>query len=129
MLHDPIADFLTRIRNAKQRRHRYVDVPLSKQKMHIAKIMQEQGFIQDALVNNEKKLVRLMLKYDRSRNPAMNGLKRVSKPGRRIYIGHQRIPKVLGGLGIAILSTNKGIIEGEKAREQKLGGEILCYIW
>ncbi|NGX37642.1 MAG: 30S ribosomal protein S8 [Chlamydiae bacterium] len=129
MLHDPIADFLTRIRNALQQHHRYVDIPLSKKKVNIAKVLQEQGFIENVIVNEDKKLVRVLLKYSSNRRPVVNGLKRVSKPGIRRYIGHQNIPKILGGLGIAILSTNKGILEGEKAREQKLGGELLCYIW
>lgn len=129
MLHDPIADFLTRIRNAQRQRHRYVDVPLSKQKKNIAKVMHEQGFVEDVIVNEEKKILRIVLKYGSNRRPVVNGLRRISKPGLRLYIKHQNIPKILGGLGIAVLSTNKGIIEGEDARTQKLGGELLCYIW
>ncbi|NGX46793.1 MAG: 30S ribosomal protein S8 [Chlamydiae bacterium] len=129
MLHDPISDLLTRIRNAQKQRHRYVDVPLSKQKLHIAKVMQEQGFVGNVFVNKEKQALRVVLRYARDRKPVVNGLKRISKPGLRRYIGHNDIPKILGGFGIAILSTNKGIIEGEAAREQKLGGELLCYIW
>ena len=129
MLHDPIADFLTRIRNALGQHHRYVDVPLSKKKVQIAKVLQEQGFIDSVIVNDEKRLMRVLLKYAANRKPVVNGLKRVSSPGIRRYIGYQNIPKILGGLGIAILSTNKGILEGENAREQKLGGELLCYIW
>lgn len=129
MLHDPIADFLTRIRNAQKQRHRYVDIPISKQKQHIAKVMQEQGFIENVIVNEQKRALRVVLKYAAGRKPVVNGLKRVSKPGLRRYIGHSDIPKILGGLGIAVLSTNKGIIEGEEARLQKLGGELLCYIW
>ncbi len=129
MLHDPISDFLTRIRNALRQRHRYVDMPLSKQKLRIAKVMQEQGFVGNVIVNEEKKLMRVVLRYANDRKPVVNGLKRISKPGLRRYIGCHEIPKILGGLGIAILSTNKGVIEGETAREQKLGGELLCYIW
>lgn len=129
MLHDPIADFLTRIRNAQRQKHRYVDIPLSKQKKNIAKVMQEQGFIENMIVNEEKKVLRVVLKYSNNRRPVVNGLKRISKPGLRRYIKHTDIPKILGGLGIAVLSTNKGVIEGEDARHQKLGGELLCYIW
>ncbi|NGX26931.1 MAG: 30S ribosomal protein S8 [Chlamydiae bacterium] len=129
MLHDPISDLLTRIRNAQKQRHRYVDIPLSKQKLHIAKVIQEQGFVGNVIVNKEKQTLRVLLRYARDRKPVVNGLKRISKPGLRRYIGHHDIPKILGGFGIAILSTNKGIIEGEAARMQKLGGELLCYIW
>lgn len=129
MLHDPISDFLTRIRNALHQRHRYVDIPLSKQKVSIAEVLEKQGFIHQVIVNQEKKVVRLVLKYSGKRMPVVHGLKRVSKPGVRRYTGHQGIPKILGGMGIAILSTNKGILEGEEARGQKLGGELLCYIW
>ena len=129
MLHDPIADFLTRIRNAQKEQHRYVDIPLSKLKHHIALVLQEQGFIQDVMLKKENRLMRVILKYTTNREPLVNGLKRVSKPGLRRYIGYQDIPKILGGMGIAVLSTNKGVLEGETAREQKLGGELLCYIW
>jgi small subunit ribosomal protein S8 len=129
MLHDPIADFLTRIRNAQMQRHRYVDIPLSQQKLHIAKVLEDKGFVKEVITNQEKRLIRLRLKYSPSRMPVIQGLKRVSKPGVRRYTGHQEIPRILGGLGISILSTNKGILDGESAREQKLGGELLCYIW
>ncbi len=129
MLHDPISDFLTRIRNAQAQKHRYVDMPLSKLKEQIANILLEQKFIADVVVNKEKRLLRVVLRYAANRAPVVNGLKRVSKPGLRRYIGSNDIPKILGGLGIAVLSTNKGILEGETAREQKLGGELLCYIW
>lgn len=129
MLHDPISDFLTRIRNAKEQKHGYVDMPLSKAKESIAKVMLEQGFVKDVLTNKEKATLRVVLRYAKDRKPVVNGLKRISKPGLRRYIGHADIPRILGGLGIAILSTNKGIIEGEAARKEKLGGELLCYIW
>lgn len=129
MIFDPIADLLTRIRNALKQRHRYVDVPLSREKARIAKVLQEKGFILDAVVNEEKRALRLMLKYGKNRIPVVHGLKRISKPGLRRYVGHKNIPMVLGGMGIAILSTNKGIIEGEKARAEKLGGELLAYVW
>lgn len=129
MFHDPISDFLTRIRNAQSQLHRYVDIPLSKEKVRIAKVLHENGFVDNYIVNEEKKTLRIYLKYGANRSSVLNGLRRVSKPGLRRYIGHREIPKILGGMGIALLSTNQGILEGEKAREQKLGGEILCYIW
>lgn len=129
MYHDPIADFLTRIRNAQKQKHRYVDIPLSKQKLNIAKVLEEQGFIQETIVNKEKNLIRLVLKYSNGRKPVVHGLRRVSKPSVRRYVGYQDIPRILGGMGIAVLSTSKGVLEGENAREQKLGGEIMCYIW
>lgn len=129
MSHDPIADFLTRIRNAQNQKHRYVDIPLSKQKKNIAKVMHEQGFIENMIVNEEKKVLRVLLKYSKDRRPVVNGLKRISKPSHRRYVKYLDIPKILGGLGIAVLSTNKGVVEGEEAREQKLGGELICYIW
>jgi len=129
MLHDPISDFLTRIRNASGQLHRYVDIPLSKEKIRIAKVLDDNGFIENYIANEEKRTLRIYLKYGANRKAVLNGLKRISKPGLRCYSGYQDIPRVLGGMGIAIVSTNKGILDGEKAREQKLGGEILCYIW
>lgn len=129
MLHDPIADFLTRIRNAQRQKHRHVDMPLSKQKLNIAKVLENMGFVKHSIVNDEKNVLRIVLKYGPNLKPVMNGLKRVSKPGLRKYVGHQDIPKVLGGFGIAILSTNRGVIDGETARTEKAGGELLCYIW
>lgn len=129
MFHDPISDFLTRIRNAQSQQHRYVDIPLSKEKVYIAKVLHEKGFVENYIVNEEKKTLRLYLKYGPNRRSVLNGLRRVSKPGLRRYIGYREIPRILGGMGIAVLSTNQGVLDGEKAREQKLGGEVLCYIW
>lgn len=129
MLFDPIADLLTRIRNALKQRHRYVDVPLSKEKHNIAKLLHLQGFVQDVVVNEEKRAIRVFLKYGANRTPVVNGLKRISKPGMRRYIKHNEIPKVLSGLGIAVLSTNQGILDGESAKQKKVGGELLCYVW
>lgn len=129
MLHDPIADFLTRIRNAQRQKHRFVDVPLSKQKLHLAKVLESRGFIKGVVVNDQLRLLRVTLKYGPKLEPVMNGLERVSKPGLRKYVGHQRIPKRLGGLGVAILSTNRGVIDDETARSEKVGGELMCYIW
>jgi small subunit ribosomal protein S8 len=127
--HDPISDLLTRIRNAQSQSHRYVDAVLSKQCKSLAEVMSAQGFVGQILVNEEKRKLRIFLKYDKQRKPVVQGLKRLSKPGLRRYVKSQDIPKVLGGMGIAILSTPKGILEGEAARENKVGGEILCCIW
>lgn len=129
MLYDPIADFLTRIRNAQKQKHRYVDVPISRQKLHIAKVLEEQGFLHDIIVSEENRSLRMFLKYEKNRSPVIHGLKRVSKPGLRRYVSYEDIPRILGGMGIAVLSTNKGILAGEEARKQKIGGELLCYIW
>lgn len=128
-LHDPISDFLTRIRNAQKQRHKFVDARLNKQNLSIAKLMEAQGFIEHVLVDEEKKKLRVFLKYAKGRTPVLNGLKRVSSPGLRRYIGYKDIPKVLGGMGIVVLSTTQGIIDGEAARQHKLGGELLCAIW
>ncbi|MGE5195780.1 MAG: 30S ribosomal protein S8 [Anaerolineae bacterium] len=128
-LHDPISDLLTRIRNGKMAKHRFVDLNVSRMKLSIIKILQEQGFIDNVLVNEEKKKVRVYLKYVQGRQAVLQGLKRVSCPGLRRYIGYKQIPKILGGMGIAILSTPKGIVDGETARNLKVGGELLCFIW
>jgi small subunit ribosomal protein S8 len=128
-MHDPIADLLTRIRNAKQARHRYVDFRVSKIKVNIIKILQEQGFVENFLINDEAGKGRVFLKYANGREPVIQGLKRVSTPGLRRYVCTRQIPKVLGGMGIAIVSTSKGVMDGESARKQKLGGELLCLVW
>ncbi len=128
-VNDPIADFLTRIRNAKRSRHRYVDIPLSKMKQRIAEILKEEGFLENFLVNAEKKVLRLFLKYNAKRNAVIQGLSRVSKPGLRRYAGSKEIPRVQNGMGISVVSTPKGILEGKSAKEQGVGGEILCCIW
>jgi small subunit ribosomal protein S8 len=127
--HDPISDFLTRVRNAQKQRHKYVDVRLSKQNFNIAKVMEAQGFVEHVLTDEDKKRMRVFLKYSRGRTPVVNGLKRVSSPGLRRYIGYREIPIVLSGMGIVVLSTTQGIVDGETARQQKLGGEVLCTIW
>jgi small subunit ribosomal protein S8 len=128
-LHDPISDFLTRLRNATAAKHRYVDQALSKVKLALAKVLHEQGFIDQFSVDEEERSLRIFLRYQRDREPLIDGLKRVSKPGLRRYLGYREIPRVRGGIGIAILSTPKGIMEGEKARRERLGGELLCIIW
>ena len=122
---------LTRIRNAKQRKHEVVPVPLSKLKLEIARILKEEGFIRNYKVVGEagKGELRIFLKYVDNEEPVITDLKRVSKPGRRVYVGKESIPSVKGGLGIAILSTSKGLMTDQKSRDVKMGGEVLCYVW
>ena len=128
-LSDPVADLLTRIRNAVKAKHRYVDFPHSNLKLNILKVLKERGFIENYLINEENKKARAFLKYADGRDPVIFGLKRMSSPGLRRYVGHKFIPKIDGGMGLVILSTPKGIIDGETARKLKVGGELLCYIW
>ena len=131
MVTDPIADMLTRIRNAVLARHDYALVPSSRMKLSIAKILHEEGFISDyeVLKGKPQRIIKLYLKYTENKEPVLSGLKRVSKPGLRIYVQRKEIPRVYGGLGIAILSTPKGVIAGQQAWRQGVGGELLCYIW
>ncbi len=130
---DPIADMLTRIRNANTAKHDTVEIPTSKMKLAIAGILQEEGYIKgyelvDAV--NDFKNIKIELKYnDNKKEKVISGLKRISKPGLRIYAGKDELPKVLGGLGIAIISTNKGVITDKKARELGVGGEVLAFVW
>lgn len=128
---DPIADFLTRIRNAARAKHNRVEIPASRVKGEIAKILLHQGYVKDVkLVDDEKQgLLRVYLKYDTENAPAIEGLKRVSKPGRRVYVKREDIPRVMGGYGIAVLSTSRGILTGTEARKEGVGGEFLCQIW
>jgi small subunit ribosomal protein S8 len=128
---DPIADMLTRIRNGLTVRKAFVLVPSSKIKVAIAQILLEEGFIQGYEVTDERPQanIRVWLKYDEKRRPVLTGVKRVSKPGRRVYKGKQALPWVLSGLGIAIVSTPKGLMTGQQARRLGVGGEILCYVW
>ena len=129
---DPIADMLTRIRNANTAKHEYVDVPSSKMKLSIAGILLDEGYIAkyELVDNGAFKDIRIFLKYEGLRkNQVITGIKRISKPGLRIYAGKDDIPKVLGGLGTAILSTNQGVISDKEARAKKVGGEVLAYIW
>ncbi|GBC83303.1 30S ribosomal protein S8 [bacterium HR10] len=131
MMTDPIADMLTRIRNAVRARHPRVDVPASKMKVEIARILKEEGYISNYKVMGEgaKKTLRLYLKYGPEGESPILNLERVSKPGRRIYVGAREIPRVLGGLGIAILSTPKGVMTGREARRRNVGGEVLCCVY
>ena len=129
---DPIADMLTRIRNANTAKHDTVDVPASKMKLAIADILVEEGYIKkyDLIDEGSFKTIRITLKYGADRNEKIiSGLKRISKPGLRIYAGKDELPRVLGGLGIAIISTNQGVITDKKARELQVGGEVLAYVW
>lgn len=126
---DPISDLLTRIRNAKTAKHRYVDVPKSRELLSVLNILVEKGFVDKLLVNDDKKLVRAYLRYSQGRGSVITALKRVSSPGRRCYVGYNDIPRVLSGLGVAVVSTSKGVIDGEKARALKVGGELLCVVW
>ena len=129
---DPIADMLTRIRNANTAKHDTVDVPASKTKIAIANILVDEGYIEkyEMIEDGCFKTMRLTLKYGADKNEKIiTGLKRVSKPGLRIYVGKEELPKVLGGLGIAILSTNQGIITDKQARKLQVGGEVLAFVW
>ena len=129
---DPIADMLTRIRNANNAKHDTVDVPASKMKLAIADILLKEGYIAkyDVLEDGVFKTIRITLKYGADKNEKIiTGLKRISKPGLRIYAGSQEIPRVLGGLGIAILSTNQGVITDKEARKLHVGGEVLAFVW
>jgi small subunit ribosomal protein S8 len=128
---DPIADMLTRIRNAGQARHTTVDMPYSKIKLAIAKIMEEEGYIAGHSVLEEgvRKTLRVQLKYDPNRKPVVQGLRRVSRPGLRIYAGMDDIPRVRGGMGTVVVSTNRGIMTGREARRRHLGGELIAEIW
>jgi small subunit ribosomal protein S8 len=128
---DPIADMLTRIRNASLARHRELTLPSSRIKREIARILVEEGFIDDVAASKEgiQEMLTLRLKYVEGRTPVVSGLKRISKPGLRVYARKTEIPRVLGGLGTAILSTSQGIMTGSQARKLNLGGEVLCYVW
>ena len=132
MVNDTIADMLTRIRNANTAKHDTVDVPSSKMKLAIADILLEEGYIKkyDLIDEGNFKTIRITLKYGADRNEKIiSGLKRISKPGLRIYAGKEDLPRVLGGLGIAIISTNQGVITDKKARELQVGGEVLAFVW
>lgn len=127
---DPIADMLTRIRNANSQRHSTVDIPYSKVKKAIAEILVEEGFVAslEELQDGIKKTIRLTLKYE-NKTRILQGLKRISRPGLRIYANNEELPRVLNGLGIAVISTSKGIMADKKARKENIGGEVLAYIW
>ncbi|MDC0749816.1 30S ribosomal protein S8 [Polyangium mundeleinium] len=130
MMTDPVADMLTRIRNAALARHDRTEVPASKMKQAVAEILKSEGYIADVRPSdgNPAKLT-IVLKYGRDRSSALDGIRRVSRPGRRVYVKHDRIPRVLSGLGISILSTSHGLMSDRDARKNKLGGELICEVW
>lgn len=130
-LTDPIADMLTRIRNAGMARFDKVDIPASQMKISIANILKEEGYIKNFKVIKDKRqgMVRIYLRYDEHNQPLIKGLQRVSKPSRRVYAGKDEIPYVLGGLGVAIVSTSKGVLTDRQARKEGVGGEVLCSVW
>ncbi len=128
---DPIADFLTRVRNASHARHEQVDIPASRVKEAIARILREEGFIQgfERIDEGPQGVLRVHLKYGPERKRVLMGLRRISRPGLRVYARRDQMPRVLGGLGVAVVSTSKGIVTDAEARRLGLGGEVLCYIW
>ena len=130
---DPVADMLTRIRNGMSVDKRFVDIPMSNLKKRIAFVLKQENYIEDFMFvenkDNIKSLIRIFLKYDNRGKAVITGIERVSKPGRRIYVGGDQIPRVLDGLGIAILSTSKGVISNKAAKRMHIGGEVLCNIW
>lgn len=126
---DPVAEMLTKLRNASAAQHRYVDLSSSKVKLKILELLKQNGFIENYLVNDDQHKIRIFLRYLKNRKSILNGLDRISSPGRRRYIGYQDIPYVFNGMGLAIVSTCKGIVDGETARNLKVGGELLCTVW
>lgn len=126
---DPIAELLTKIRNAKGAQHRHVDLSKSKMKVKILEILKSHGFIENFLVDDENHKIRVFLRYNKNRESVLNGLTRQSKCGLRRYLGYAEIPRVFNGMGIAIISTPKGVVDGDTARNLKVGGELLCTVW
>jgi small subunit ribosomal protein S8 len=133
MMTDPIADMLTRIRNAALARHDRTEMPASRMKAAVAEILKSEGFIADVRPSEGEgdgpKKLTIVLKYGRDRSSAIDGVRRVSRPGRRVYVPHDRIPRVFSGLGISILSTSRGLMSDREARRQKIGGELICEVW
>src|SRR5204862_6519900 len=128
---DPIADLLTRIRNASRAEHEKVDIPSSKLKVRLAEILKDEGFIKNYRLIEDKKqgMLRVYLKYGAGNERIISGLVRVSKPGRRVYVAKDKIPTILGGMGVAILSTSRGVMTDRESRRQQVGGEVLAYVW
>ncbi len=131
MMTDPIADMLTRIRNSNMTRAEKVDIPASKMKIELTKILKEKGFIKGYKVLKDRKqgILRISLKYVSGGERVISGLKKISKPGRRVYVNKEKIPQVMGGFGMAIISTSKGVLTDEVCRREGIGGEVLCHIW
>lgn len=128
---DPIADMLTRIRNGNDARHETVDIPASNMKKQIAQILLDEGYIEgyDVIEDNKQGIIRIKFKYAENNQRIISGIKKISKPGLRVYVNNNEIPKVLGGLGVAILSTSKGVMTDKEARKERVGGEVICYVW
>lgn len=130
MMTDPIADMLTRVRNGLQARHELVEMPASKEKIEIARILKEEGFINDFKVEGDvKKVLTVTLKYGQNKEKVISGIKRISKPGLRVYTTVEKMPRVLNGLGIAIISTSAGLMTDRDARAKNMGGEVIAYVW
>jgi small subunit ribosomal protein S8 len=131
MRSDPVADLLTRIRNASRAEHEKVDIPASKLKVRVAEILKEEGFIKNyrVLEDDKQGTLRVYLKYGQANEKMISGLVRVSSPGRRVYVTHDKIPTILAGMGVTIVSTSRGVVTDREARKQKVGGEVLAYVW
>jgi small subunit ribosomal protein S8 len=131
MYSDPIGDMLTRVRNASRAEHEKVDIPSSKLKVRLAEILKEEGFVKNfrVLEDGKQGVLRVYLKYGTANEKMISGLVRVSTPGRRVYVPHDKIPSVLGGMGVTVLSTSRGVLTGRTARREKVGGEVLAYVW
>lgn len=131
MMTDPIADMLTRIRNSNNAKHDSVDIPASNIKKELAQILLNEGFIKgfDCIEDSKQGIIRIDLKYGQSKEKVISGIKRISKPGLRVYVKSDNVPRVLGGLGMAIISTSKGMMTDKEARKSSVGGEVLCYVW
>ncbi|MGH7821848.1 MAG: 30S ribosomal protein S8 [Candidatus Binatia bacterium] len=131
MMTDPIADLLTRIRNANRHRKEWTEAPWSRLKERVAQVLQEEGFLRDVIVRDVegRKLLRVYLRYDEFRRPVISGMRRVSRPSLRVYVGSREIPQVRRGLGLSVLSTPKGVLADRIARKENVGGEVLCSIW
>jgi small subunit ribosomal protein S8 len=131
MLNDPISDYLARVRNALAAEHEQVEIPASGLRVEISRILKEQGYIRDFAVEPGRvgEVIRLRLKYTDDRSPVISGLQRVSRPGRRRYVAKKEVPRVLGGMGTAIVSTSRGVMTGHEARQRGVGGEVVAYVW
>jgi small subunit ribosomal protein S8 len=131
MTSDPVADLLTRIRNGSRAEHEKVDVPSSKLKVRLCEILKDEGFIKNfrVLEDTKQNTLRVYLKYGPGNEKVISGLVRVSKPGRRVYVTHDKVPSILAGMGVAIVSTSRGVVTDRDARKQKVGGEVLAYVW
>jgi small subunit ribosomal protein S8 len=128
---DPIADMLTRIRNASMARHDRTEMPYSRLKEHVARVLKSEGFVDDVRISEGEghKQLTVVLRYGRDKTSALDGVRRISTPGRRVYVRHDRIPRVLSGMGVSILSTSHGVMTDKDARKQRVGGELICEVW